>query len=101
MKFFSRGWRAHGRCKAAGILTGSLLSAAPHSWAAAIGLTVSPAAITNDYIGKITLGITNLTVGKTVTVEWFADMNTNGIIDAGDVLTKSFQVTDGQAPLVA
>src|SRR5258708_18009364 len=101
MKFLSRGCNADVRFKAAGILAGSLLSIAPHSWAAAIGLTVNPAAITNDYIGKITLGITNLTAGKTVTVDWFADMNTNGVIDAGDVLTESFQVTDGQVPLVA
>jgi hypothetical protein len=34
-------------------------------------------------------------------VEWYADLNTNGIIDAGDLLITSFQVTDGQAPLVA
>ena len=35
---------------------------------AAIGLMVSPAAITNDYVGKIILSITNLTGGKTGTI---------------------------------
>src|SRR5260370_24860458 len=101
MKIFSRAWSTHFRFKATGILTGSLVFAAPLSWAAAIGLTVSPGAITNDYIGKITLSITSLTAGKTVTVDWFSDLNTNGTIDGGDLLMKSFALADGQAPLVA
>ena len=68
---------------------------------AAIGLTISPPAITNGSIGKVTLTITNLTACKTVNVEWYADLNANGIIDAGDLLITSFQVTDGQVPIVA
>jgi hypothetical protein len=83
------------------VLAACLVCAAPFTRAAAIGLTISPPAITNDSIGKVTLTITNLTAGKTVNVEWYADLNTNGIIDAGDLLITSFQVTDGQVPLVA
>ncbi len=66
-----------------------------------IGLTLSPASITNDYVGKVTANITSLTPGMTVTVELYADLNTNGVIDAGDLLVQSFQLTDGQVPLVA
>ena len=68
---------------------------------AAIGLTISPPAITNGSIGEVTLTITNLTACQTVNVEWYADLNTNGIIDAGDLLISSFQVTDGQVSMVA
>jgi hypothetical protein len=83
------------------LVAACLVCAAPSVRATAISLTISPAAITNDSIGKVTLTITNLTAGKTVNVEWYADLNTNGIIDAGDLLITSFQVTDGQVPMVA
>jgi hypothetical protein len=69
--------------------------------ARAISLALNPTSITNDYVGTLTLSIGNLTPGMTVTVESYADLNTNGIIDAGDLLLKRFQVTDGQVPLVA
>jgi hypothetical protein len=69
--------------------------------AKAITLALDPASITNDYVGTVTLNIGGLTPGMTVTVESYADMNSNGIIDAGDLLLKRFQVTDGQVPLVA
>jgi hypothetical protein len=83
------------------VVAACLVCAAPFARAAAIGLKISPPAITNDSVGKVTLTIPNLTAGKTVNVEWHADLNTNGIIDAGDQLITSFQVTDGQVPLVA
>ena len=76
----------------------SLLSALA---AKAITLALNPASITNDYVGTVALNIGGLTPGMTVTVESYADMNSNGIIDAGDLLWKRFQVTDGQVPLVA
>ncbi len=85
---------------ALGLAAASLLFATPCA-RAAISLTVNPAVITNDYVGQVTLSITNLTVGKTVTVEWWGDLNTNGVIDAGDLLLRSFQVTDGEVPRVA
>ncbi len=94
------GFRVYNGPSAAAILLGALLVAAPLARGAAIGLTVSPAAVTNDYVGTITLNITNLTPGMTVNVQEYADLNTNGVIDAGDLLIKSLQLTDGQAPTV-
>jgi len=95
-------WAAHALAGAIPrVVAACLVCAAPFARAAAIGLRISPPAITNDSIGKVTLTITNLAAGKTVNVEWYADLNTNGIIDAGDQLITSFQVTDGQVPLVA
>jgi hypothetical protein len=94
------GFRVYDARFAAAILLGPLLVAAPLARGAAIGLTISPAAVTNDYVGKITLNITNLTPGMTVNVQEYADLNANGVIDAGDLLIKSLQLTDGQAPKV-
>src|SRR6266581_2606497 len=68
---------------------------------ATVGLTVSPANITNDYVGKVTLTITGLSAGKTVRVERFSDVNGNGVVDAAtDSLFRSFTVTDGQLPII-
>src|ERR1035438_6232544 len=69
--------------------------------ASPISLTLNPTNIQNDYVGNVTLRIGNLNPGMTVRVEAFADLNTNGVIDAGDELLKSFEVTDGRVPLVA
>jgi len=67
---------------------------------AAVSLSVDPSAITNDFQGKITLAISNVTPGGTVTVQRYADLNGNGIIDAGEPLVLSFKVTDGHVPLI-
>ncbi len=59
-------------------------------------LTISPAIVTNDYAGKIVLGISGLTTGKQVLVEKYADLNNNGTLEPGtDWLVQSFRVTDG------
>src|SRR5712671_5426779 len=59
-------------------------------------LTISPATVTNDYAGKIVLGISGLTTGKQVLVEKYADLNNNGTLEPGtDWLVQSFRVTDG------
>ena len=64
----------------------------------AASLTITPSTVTNDYVGNITLSISNLTTaGETVRVERFLDVNTNGIIDTNDILVESYTVTDGQA----
>jgi hypothetical protein len=84
-----------------GLWLGFSISAATAVSGAVIGLTINPAVFTNNYIGKITFTITNLTPGMTVTVEQYADLNSNGIIDAGDLAVGSSQLTDGQRPLVA
>src|SRR5438876_5003645 len=68
---------------------------------AAVGLSVSPANITNDYVGKVTLTMTGLSAGQTVLVERFTDVNGNGVVDAAtDRVARSFTVTDGQLPII-
>src|SRR5438270_901212 len=76
-----------------------LVSTGANLFAAAV--TISPTAVLNDYVGKVSLTVTGLTVGKTVLVERFIDFNGNGVVDASqDELTFSFKVTDGQVPLI-
>ena len=69
---------------------------------AAVGVTISPSVITNDFAGKIVISVTGLASGKTIRVEKFADLNTNGVIDPKEVpsLWRSFTVMDGQLPLL-
>ena len=74
------------------------LSAATNLFAAS--LTVSPASILNDYTGQVSLTISGIPAAKTILVERFLDANGNGAIDAGEPLTFSFKVTDGQKPLI-
>jgi len=74
------------------VLTGANLLAA--------SVTISPTAVQEDYVGKVSLTVTGLTVGKTVLVERFVDFNGNGVVDAEDKLTLSFKVTDGQVALI-
>ncbi|PYI87840.1 MAG: hypothetical protein DME26_04880 [Verrucomicrobia bacterium] len=70
---------------------------------AAVGVTISPAIITNDYLGKISITVTGLTSGKTIRIEKFADVNGNSVIAPPEpsYLWRSFTVTDGQLPLLA
>ena len=75
-----------------------LVSVATNLFAAS--LTVNPPLVMNDYAGQVSLTISGLTPGKTVLVERFIDANGNGVVDAGDALTFSFKVTDGQVPLI-
>src|SRR6266481_3669869 len=42
---------------------------------AAVSLVVDPSTITNDFQGKITLAISNVAPGGTVTVQRYADLN--------------------------
>jgi uncharacterized GH25 family protein len=82
------------------ILTATLLlnSRLAH---ATVSLNVSPAGITNDYTGNVTLTITGLAINQKVLVERYYDLNGNGLIDAGqDFVIQSFKVTDGQLPLI-
>jgi hypothetical protein len=68
--------------------------------ATAVTFTVTPSSVSNQYDGAITLQIGGLNTGETVVVEKFLDVNTNGVIDAGDWLVQSFQLTDGQASVI-
>ncbi len=67
---------------------------------AAVSLTVSPSLITNDFVGKVTLTIAGLSAGASVRVEKIADLNTNGVADAGEPVFRSLIVTDGQKPVL-
>jgi len=70
----------------------------PVAWAA--NFTVSPATVSNTYSGYITMQVTGLTSGGTVLVQKYLDANTNGVIDASDMLSQQFPLTDGQAGMV-
>jgi hypothetical protein len=64
---------------------------------AAVGLTISPNTVSNTYNGKITLTITGISSGGTVVIQKFADLNTNGVIDAADYMLQQFSLTDAAA----
>jgi hypothetical protein len=64
---------------------------------AAVGLNISPNTVSNTYNGKITLTITGISSGGSVVIQKFADLNTNGVIDAADYLVQQFSMTDGVA----
>lgn len=57
-------------------------------------LTVSPAITSNTYPGVITLNITGLTNLETVTVQEWLDLNSNGVIDAGEPMINAGKITD-------
>jgi hypothetical protein len=59
--------------------------------------TISPPVVSNTYNGTITLQITGLSPGESVVVQKYLDVNSNGVIDAGDFLVQQFNLTDGQA----
>jgi hypothetical protein len=63
----------------------------------AASFSITPTAVSNTYSGQITLQVTGLTNGETVVIQKFLDANTNGVIDAGDILWQQFNLTDGQA----
>ena len=66
----------------------------------AVTFSVSPASVSNTYAGQITLQIGGLNTGETVVINKYLDVNTNGVIDAGDWLVQSFRLTDGQASVI-
>jgi protocatechuate 3,4-dioxygenase beta subunit len=67
---------------------------------AAVSFTVTPSVVSNTFNGNITLLITGLNTGETVTIQKFLDLNTNGVIDNTDWLVQQFTLTDGQAGMV-
>jgi hypothetical protein len=56
--------------------------------------------ITNDYVGKIVLTISNVAPGQKVLVQRYADFNGNGSVDPQDWLVQAFPVRDGAVPLI-
>jgi hypothetical protein len=84
-------------------LLGALLTVAGTTGARAQSptLAISPAVITNNYQGRISLTIGSLAPGKKVIVQKYADLNNNGVVDLGqDWLVQSFEVTDGVLPRI-
>jgi hypothetical protein len=73
-------------------LLATLLSTAS---ASAATFSVSPAVISDDFRGMVTLQIGGLTNGESALVEKFADFNGNGSVDADDFLMQSLRLTDG------
>lgn len=66
------------------------------------GVMVSPASISNEYKGPVTLTITGLdSAGQTVVVERYYDGDDSNSITAGDLLLQRFKVTDGQVTMLA
>lgn len=65
-----------------------------NGWAA-VGFSVTPSSVSNTYSGSITLLVTGLNAGDTVLVQKYLDANTNGVIDAGDLLLQQFHLMDG------
>ncbi|MGD0061267.1 MAG: leucine-rich repeat domain-containing protein, partial [Verrucomicrobiia bacterium] len=68
--------------------------------ASAVTFNVTPSSVSNQYTGPITLQIGGLNTGETVVVQEFLDINTNGVVDSGDWLVQSFQLTDGVASVI-
>lgn len=62
---------------------------------AAVTFTVTPSAVSNTYIGTITLQIGGLTNTEKVVVQKFLDLNTNSVIDGTDWLVQQFTLQDG------
>ncbi|HWH70074.1 MAG TPA: hypothetical protein VNT26_11865, partial [Candidatus Sulfotelmatobacter sp.] len=76
-------------------------------WAATTGLhaqtptlTISPARITNDYNGPITLSIGNLLPGSKVWVAKYPDFNGNGTADPAEPMMQGWGVADGSQSLI-
>src|SRR5512137_2196666 len=82
------------------LLTVTLASAASQPAWAAVTFGVSPATVSNTYSGNITLSISNLNAVEAVVVQKFIDLNTNGVIDAGEWLMQQYRLTDGQPGMV-
>ena len=67
---------------------------------AAVTLTVTPSAISNNYGGVITLNITGLTNGNPVSVQKYFDLNGNGVPDSGEPMIDAFKIKDGGANII-
>ena len=68
--------------------------------ARAATLSVTPAAVSNNYTGVITLNIGGLTNNETVVVSKYLDANGNGVLESFEPLVDSFRITDGGASVI-
>jgi len=67
---------------------------------ASVGLTVSPAAISNTYPGVITLNITGLTNFQSIKVQTYLDLNGNGVVDPGEPLIDAFNLKESGVTII-
>jgi len=67
---------------------------------ATVTFTITPSAISNTFVGAITLQINGLTNGEHVIVDHYVDLNSNGIIETNDLLMGHFLMTDGQRAVI-
>jgi len=67
---------------------------------ASVGLTVSPAAISNTYPGVITLNITGLTNFQSIKVQTYLDLNSNGVVDPGEPLLDAFNLKESGVTVI-
>ncbi len=81
------------------ILAASFLVAAS-GLQAAVNFSIDPATVGDDFAGNVTLHISGLTPGESVTVRKYLDANANGVVDGGDWLVQQFPLTDGQASVI-
>ena len=63
-------------------------------------LTISPAIVTNDYVGPIHVTISNLAAGQKILLEKYIDLNGNGTIDSQELTPRRFAFVDGSLPLI-
>jgi hypothetical protein len=80
---------------ATGLMAIIFLLATQNSPAQTPTVSISPNIISNNYIGPVTVTVSNITTGKTVNFGLFLDANTNGKIDPGEYELRNFNVTDG------
>ncbi len=64
-------------------------------------MSISPSVISNSYPGFLTLQIGGLTNGETVNVQTYLDLNSNGVVDAGEPMLDAFSITDNGSNGVA
>ena len=82
------------------LVTLALLAGLNQAARATVAFTLTPNTVSNTYVGPITLQVTGLASGDSVVVQKFGDANSNGVIDAGDLLVQQFNLTDGSAGMV-
>ena len=69
--------------------------------ARAATFALSPNVVSNNYLGSITFQMSGLSLGETVQVQEFVDVNNNGIVDHGDYGVRFETVSDGGLKEVA
>ena len=78
-----------------------LIVALPIALRAQATLTISPAVITNDFVGPISVTVSNVVPGQKIFLERYMDVNGDGVIDfAQEPLQLRVGIIDGNAPFI-